>query len=180
MLQLTTEHQLQLSIHILPSCDPDHTCSSHSEGHPVDHDYCTVPTVKNTKLQQGYRFNVDNLDFLIRARNMTQDHQNQTKHYVQLMAIQDRVNCEHFINDRPLGNLSEVPYQDFIPSGDDNYSLRKDIIHVVAEIIIDNLESFKVFKGVINKGFHHQFSGEMKQKSVVVYTFLNVKSRRKC
>ncbi|CAC5391207.1 unnamed protein product [Mytilus coruscus] len=42
-------------------------------------------------LSPAYRFNLDNLDFHLKVRDMTQDHQNMLKHYVQLMAVKDRV-----------------------------------------------------------------------------------------
>ena len=62
----------------------------------VDYDYqVSTPAVQPTiALSPGFRFNMDNLDFYIRVRDMTQEHQNQSKHYVKMLAVQYRVNCE--------------------------------------------------------------------------------------
>jgi len=124
----------------------------------MDHDYIHIDRNRNGNFNSGYRFNIDNLEFLLQVRNMTQDHQNQSKHYVQLMAIKDRVNCEDLIDDRPIGNLLQVPNQDFLPNGEDIDSLRKDVIHVVANVLVKNLASFHIFHDVISQGFEHEVS----------------------
>uniref|UniRef100_K1S0V2 Uncharacterized protein n=1 Tax=Magallana gigas TaxID=29159 RepID=K1S0V2_MAGGI len=86
----------------------------------MDHDYMKQISLSNdSERHHGYIFNIDNLDFLLQVRNMTQDHQNQSNHYVQLMAIKDRVYCEDLIDDRPMGNLLNVPNADFLPNGED-------------------------------------------------------------
>ena len=150
----------------------DHAYVRHEAPLPADHNY-GMPQSNNPcqNLNPGYRFNVDNLDFLIKVRDMTQDHQNQSKHYVQLMAIEDRINCEDLIDDRPLGNLLYTPDQDFLPSGEDTYTLRNDIIHVVAHVLIENVAAFQVFSGILHEGFQHKFSPEMAKKSRVVHLF---------
>lgn len=54
---------------------------------PSDHGYCLDANEENVAaapLAPGYRTNIDNLDCEIRVRNMTMDHQNKSKHYVQV------------------------------------------------------------------------------------------------
>lgn len=71
-----------------------------------DHSYAvcnTEPQKVNVPL--GYRFNLHNLDFQIRVREMTQDHQNVSRHFTQIMALVDRVNCEH-LSDEPVGHFN--------------------------------------------------------------------------
>lgn len=83
------------------------------------------------------------------------------------MAIKDRVYCEDVIDDRPMGNLLNVPNADFLPNGEDH--LRDHIITVVSHILIENIPpAFSIFKGVITHGFEHEYSEEMNEKSVVV------------
>ncbi len=47
----------------------------------------------------------------------------------------DRLNFEHLPMDSPQGNLLELPNSAFIPSLDDIYTLRDDIVHVSLTII---------------------------------------------
>lgn len=41
------------------------------------------------------------------------------------MVIKDRVYCEDVIDDRPMGNLLNVPNADFLPNGEDISSLKR-------------------------------------------------------
>jgi hypothetical protein len=147
----------------------DHAYHMHT-AHISDHAYQTAPQSLNTTLSPGYRFNMDNLDFYIRVRDMTQGHQNQSKHYVQLLAVKDRVNCEGLGDSQPIGDLTQLENHQFLPNASDNNSLREDFIHVVSLILIENLTSFKVFEGIYDVGFDHQYSHVMKEKSIVVKT----------
>lgn len=76
---------------------------------------------------------------------MTQDHQNVSRHFTQIMALVDRVNCEH-LSDEPVGHFENG---ESLPSVEDNYTLRKDMIQVVSNILVKSLPSFKVFKTFI-------------------------------
>lgn len=60
------------------------------------------------------------------------------------MALVDRVNCEHL----PVGHLVNIENDEFLPSVEDNYTLRKDMIQVVSNILVESLPSFKVFKNI--------------------------------
>ncbi|CAC5412689.1 unnamed protein product [Mytilus coruscus] len=119
-------------------------------------------------LSPAYRFNLDNLDFHLKVRDITQDHQNMLKHYVQLMAVKDRVNCEHLPDTLQIGNLVDVANNEFLPNADDISGLREDIIKLTATLLVNHLKYFKVFEGTIVQHPQHTFSKEMKEKSCVV------------
>lgn len=143
--------------------------------HDDDHTYVQKPyicTPIEHSLNSGYRFNLDNLDFHLKVRDMTQDHQNSSKHYVQMMAIKDRVNCEVFPDGIPIGDLRDVPNSDFLPTAEESVSMRQDIVNITAEILCSHLDCLKDFQGIIDSKFHHKYSDEMKKKSHVVNNFL--------
>lgn len=104
---------------------------------------------------------------------MTQDHQNVSRHFTQIMALVDRVNCEH-LSDEPVGHLVNIENGKFLPSVEDNYTLRKDMIQVVSNILVETLPSFKVFKNIYPSHFEHIYSKEMAKKSTVVYPYTMV------
>ena len=76
----------------------DRAYSMHST-HMVDYQVSTPVVQPTFALSPGFRFNMDNLDINIHVRDMAQKHQNQSKHYVQMFAVQYRVNCEGLPND---------------------------------------------------------------------------------
>lgn len=99
---------------------------------------------------------------------MTEEHQNQSKHYVQMLAVKDRVNCEHLPDKDPIDDLSTIDNHQFLPTAADNDSLRNDLIHVISLILIENVKAFEVFKDTFPKNFVHEYSDVLEEKSVVV------------
>lgn len=86
------------------------------------------------------------------------------------MALVDIVNCEH-LSDEPVGHLVNIENSEFLPSVEDNYTLRKDMIQVVSNILVESLPSFKVFENIYPSHFEHIYSKEMAKKSTVVYPY---------
>ena len=126
----------------------EHSYSSAARGDEVTPDHLYVQHVQPTTkidFNPGYRFNIDNLDFLLKVRDMTESHQNKSKHYVQAMAVVDRVPCEHLPDDRPTADLLTIPLEQFLPSEEDNSRLREDLIHVTALILTEHVPAFKVY-----------------------------------
>lgn len=164
------EHRVMTDDRPVQLTDHDYIRPSHKHTvktvEMIDHEYSTAP--EEHEFASGYRFNFDNLDFLLRVRNMTTDHQNKSKHYVQIMAVKDRVNCEHLPDDQPIGDLLELENNQFLPSLEDHETLRNDLIHAIAILLIENVKSFKVFEDVFPKHFQHEYSDVMSRKSVVV------------
>lgn len=76
------------------------------------------------------------------------------------MALVDRVNCKH-LSDEPVGHLVNIENGEFLPSVEDNYTLRKDMIQVVSNILVESLPSFKVFKNIYPYHFEHIYSKEI-------------------
>lgn len=54
------------------------------------------------------------------------------------MAIQDRVVVEGLEVQQPVGNLMQMTNMDFLPTDDDNYTMRQDFIKVIMVIITGN------------------------------------------
>ncbi|XP_069103689.1 LOW QUALITY PROTEIN: uncharacterized protein [Argopecten irradians] len=145
-----------------------------------DHSYSTsCSDLQHRSAPQGYRFNIDNLDFNIKVREMTQDHQNVSRHFTQMMALVDRVNSGSLTDDQPVGDLLEIENSEFLPTAEDNYTLRKDMIQVVSNILIEHLPSFKVFKDIYPSHFKHEHSAEMAKKSIVIPLGILLKNENK-
>lgn len=71
-------------------------------------------------------------------------------------------------------HLVNIENGEFLPSVEDNYTLRKDMIQVVSNILVETLPSFKVFKNIYPSHFEHIYSKEMAKKSTVVYHYTMV------
>ena len=140
-----------------------HAYSMHST-HMVDYQMSTPVVQPTIAWSPGFRF------FYIPVRDMTQEHQNQSKHYVKMFAVQYRVNCEGLPDDKPIEDFSQIENHELLPTLD-NSSLRDDLFHIISLILVQHLPAFKVFDGVYAHEFVHQYSDVMKEKSVVVIYF---------
>lgn len=119
--------------HTYATVDTERSERMNEHSYPV----CNIePQKDNTPL--GYWFNLDNLDSQIRVREITQDHQNVSRHFTQIMTIVDRVNCEH-LSDEPVGHLVNIENGAFLPPVEDNYTLRKDMLQVVSNVLVESL-----------------------------------------
>ncbi|XP_033731443.1 uncharacterized protein LOC117321072 [Pecten maximus] len=182
--QVMKTYQRRLADTIAAKSIVDRVSTEHSYAGGLDQpsviDEHSYSTIYHSEFQQhgeplGYRFNLDNLDFHIKVREMTQEHQNVSRHFTQIMSVVDRVSCEGF-TDEPVGNLMEVENSEFLPTAEDNYTLRKDMIQVVSNILIEHLSSFKIFENICPKQFQHAYSAEMSKKSIVVYYICHIQS----
>jgi L1 cell adhesion molecule like protein len=123
----------------------------------------------SSSLSPAFRLNIDNLDTEQKVRQMTLDNQNKSEHYVQGMAVEDRVNVEHFPIDVPQADLRDIDNSEFLPGANDNTSLRDAIILVASLILVERVPFFrKHFNGLVRPVFDHVFSEEMKKKSNVI------------
>ena len=95
--------------------EKDHAYSMYST-HMVDYQVSTPLVEQTFILSPGFRFNMDNLDISIHVRDMTQKHQNQSKHYVQMFAGQYRVHCEGPSDDEPIVDFSQIENLELLPT----------------------------------------------------------------
>jgi L1 cell adhesion molecule like protein len=121
------------------------------------------------EMSPGARLNIDNLDVRQEVRHMTVEHQNEVKHYVQSMVVEDRVNVERLPLETPQADLLDLDNSTFLPTIEDVNTLRQDCIEAAALILTEHVPVFKKhFGDLIPKVFQHQYSGEMKNKSNVI------------
>ena len=161
--------EMQLGSNILVEHDYCIATKDCQDRRIIDHDYAvpiTDPPLQS--LEPGYRLNLDNLDYYIRVRNMTEEHQNELRHYIQVMAVKDRINCEHLSNEAPVGDLQSLDNTAFIPNPGDICTLRKDMIQVVSYISCKCLSTMASFKDCTSDVFEHEYSAEMSKRSAVV------------
>ena len=71
--------------------------------------------------KQLYQIVFDNLDFFFFAKHMTSQSQNKSIHWVNLLALLDRVTGDKKDNTKPLKSVYDLYNADFIPTEDHNH-----------------------------------------------------------
>ncbi len=118
-----------------------------------------------------YQIIGDNLDMYVKVKHMSSDRQNKSIHWFAMNAIQDRVSpeCHNWSNtDEKMKPILEVENSEFLPSSEDNDKLLQDFLPLVARVLVDKVPDLKCLEGTIIKHIPHQYSQEMKRKSVQV------------
>ena len=113
----------------------------------------------------SFQITGDNLDLTVKVKHMTSTNQNQSIHWFNLNAVQNRVHGNHLSNDRPIKSVLDIENVEFLPSSNDNQDFLHCAAALCARVVVANLPSLNAFKDVIVNHLPHQFSGVMKKKS---------------
>ena len=120
----------------------------------------------------------DNFDTNIIPRDMRIDHQKTSLHLFHSCATVGRVETLHLDDLNPSGDLPNLPISAFLPSQADCATIRDNYVILAARVITTHFASFSSLRSCVPDHIEHQFSDEMKQKSVTVRT--NVYSTLLC
>ena len=134
-------------------------------------DVNTLKSLQKSSKPPTYQIIGDNLDMYVKVKHMSSDRQNKSIHWFAMNAIQDRVspefnNCPN--DDETIKPILEVENSEFLPSPEDNNKLLHDFLVLFARVLIDKVPDLKCWEGTIIKHIPHQYSQEMKRKSVQV------------
>jgi len=142
-----------------------------------DHSYHTADDINEQPTQQcvyavdpeGYIIVMDNLDCLVHVRNMTLENQDREHHYINAIAVKDRVSFPHLDDNVPQAELRDIPNSQFLPSLEENETYKDDFVHQTAYIITKHMPSFnRLFWGLAPRYFKHEYSAQMSKKSEIV------------
>ena len=115
----------------------------------------------------GFKIVFDNIDKTIKPRHMTLNSQTTSLHYVQAMAVKDRIDYS-FLSDK-IDPERECNLYDILPDADDYDSLKKRFITHISRMIVAYLSFFKVdFLGLVPAHIPHRYSSVMSSKTEVV------------
>ena len=128
-------------------------------------------TLKNIKDQlqlnhpPTYQITGDNLDLMVKVKHMGSMNQNNSIHWFNLNAVQNRVLGNHLDNTKPIKPVMEMENVDFLPSPQDNQKYLHEITALATRVVVKEIPAFKVFRDVTVRHIPHQYSAVMKEKS---------------
>ena len=122
----------------------------------------------NSNLHAGFVIIFDNIDGKLNKRHMTKDNQNYDYHWINHKVAMNRVSGNKF--DPSPRNVLDVPNIKLLPTIQDQSRQRYNYIVLVARMLVEHLDSFKMFKDVCVYHIPHKYSREMAMKSETVST----------
>ena len=75
-------------------------------------------------------------------------------------AVIDRVNPTGFSDLQPI---AEVQNKVFLPTLEDHNALMNDFVVLVARLIVENYDSFDIFRDIVPDHIKHKYSEKMKK-----------------
>lgn len=137
-------------------------------------------TLKNIKHQlqlnhpPTYQITGDNLDLMIKVKHMGSMNQNNSIHWFNLNAVQNRVLGNHLDNTKPIRPVMEMENVDFLPSTQENQKYFHEITALAARVVVKEIPAFKLFRDATVHHIPHQYSVVMKEKSKQVHKTLSI------
>ena len=118
-----------------------------------------------------FKLVIDNLDLYIRPRSETSERHAESKHFVNVYAVKDRVLCSSIADTKLRSiDMATVNVEDVLPKDGDLDAMKQNIAIIVCRLVRRHMKFFR--KNVSPKGvpkhITHQFSKEMAQKSEIV------------
>ena len=174
IISQSQQHAIEKKVivkNILGRCKAaQHVCTSacYKEKENAQNDLNQV----NSNLHAGFVIIFDNIDGKLNKRHMTKDNQNYDYHWINHKVAMNRVSGNKF--DPSPRNVLDVPNIKLLPTIQDQSRQRYNYIVLVARMLVEHLDSFKMFKDVCVYHIPHKYSREMAMKSETVST--NVKT----
>ncbi len=117
----------------------------------------------------------DNWDRTINPRFMTMDHGRQSLHYFHSYAALDRIDFSTLVFDKPTKDLDSLSHSVYLPDSSDCISLQENYAILLSRVLTEEVEYFrKVFGNCTELHNKHQYSAQMKEKSIIV-SFILIK-----
>ena len=88
-----------------------------------------------TQEYSTYKVVIDNLDLFIRPRSETSEHHAESKHFVNVYAVKDRIPCHILNNTLHTLNLAEVNVEDVLPKVCDIEEMKENLTTIATRIV---------------------------------------------
>lgn len=114
----------------------------------------------------------DNLDKFVKSFDMRMDHQSESVHFVNAIAVIDRIDTSHLPCTRTSVS-NEIDMKIILPTPQDIEALRKNFAVHIARILVEFMPSLS--GSHVTRHIPHKYSKQMSKKSNVVCVMLSSK-----
>lgn len=120
------------------------------------------------EVDNGAKFQLcgDNIDYRIRAHDMTVDAKNIDVHNFSTTVWMDRIKSEETQDDRkPQMNISDINSELFLLKSEEEEKLKSYYIKFIARVLSEDFAKFKFMDKTAHSIIPHRYSQEMSQKT---------------
>ena len=110
----------------------------------------------------------DNLDKDVKPRDMRSDHQTESFHFFNSLAVKDRISLAHHSSITIVVDPDTVNLNQYLPSSEDYHIMTSNMVTLVSRVLVKHIPSLLSYTPVVESHIKHPYSKEMAQKSTVV------------
>ena len=107
----------------------------------------------------------DNLDKNVKPRDMRSDHQTESFHFFNTLAVKDRISLAHHSSSATIVNPDTVDLDQYLPSSEDYRIMTSNMVTLVSRVLVKHIPSLLPYTPVVESHIKHPRSKEMAQKS---------------
>ena len=125
-----------------------------------------VPLEKWLKDGVIFKFWGDNVDKLLKVRDLRSDNQGELAHMFSIVVGRSRTPAPHLLHSGgSLSNIDGLSEQDFFPNSNDISAVKENLVHIISRVLTTYITGLKHLAKVTQKHILHEYSREMAQKS---------------
>ena len=131
----------------------------------------TSASVADAKPSAGYKLTIDNVDYTQNVHYMTEEHQNNDKHYVSINATVNRVSANHLSDESTANGINQMENGKCIPNHFEQKAQRNNYIALVQRVIVEYVPCLGFGKDLLEKHIPHMYTKETSQPTDSVSIF---------
>lgn len=116
-------------------------------------------------MHPGYSFTGDNVDIMARPRQMMKKNQNKDHHMFQYVSYEARISPNHLPDDKPIGDIDNIPFTTFLPSAQEQETLAEQLTLLVCHQWAKYIPALSWFKEHVPGQLQHKHMADVKKKT---------------
>ena len=125
-------------------------------------------SVTDPKPSVGFKLTTDNVDYTLNVHYMTEEHQNNDKHYVSINATVNRVSANHLSDESTASGINQMENGKCIPNHFEQKAQRNNYIALVQRVIVEHVPCLGFGKDLLENQIPHIYTKETSQPTDLV------------
>lgn len=116
-------------------------------------------------MHPGYSFTGDNVDMILKPRQMMKGNQNKDYHMFQYVAHENRISANHLSDEKPIADICKIPLTTFLPSVQEQELLAEELTTLVGHKWAEYIPALKWFEEHLPDHIYHKHMDDVRKKT---------------
>ncbi len=116
-------------------------------------------------MHAGYSFTGDNVDMILKPRQMMKGNQNKDYHMFQYVAYENRISANHLSDEKPIADICKLPLTTFLPSVQEQEILAEELATLVGHKWAEHIPALEWFEDYLPDNIYHKHMDDVTKKT---------------